>query len=236
MTESPKRFYETATSERRGGAYAVMIDGRQLRTPGKAPFLLPTNALAEACAQEWREQVDVIRPETMPLTRLANVALDRTPETRLPILETIEGYAATDLVCHRAERPEALVLRQAAVWDPLVAWAKDELGAALKVAAGVVALDQPDSARAAYGAAARDVDDFRLTGIAHAVGISGSGVIGFALAGGRLDADGAYVAACVDDLWQLETWGEDFIARQRLDSLKDEFDALGAWFAALRAR
>lgn len=231
-----KRFYEAASTERRGTMHAVLIDGRQLRSPGKNPFFLPTGALAEACAQEWNDQVDVIRPETMPLTRLANVALDRTPETRQRILETIEGYAATDLICHRAERPDALIQRQSEVWDPLVNWALEELGANLKVAAGVIALDQPDAARRAYGAAAEGADDFRLTGIAHAVGVSGSGVIGLAMARGRLDGDTAFMAACVDDLWQLEVWGEDFIARQRLDDLQIEFAALDAWFSALRAR
>lgn len=229
-----KRFYDDATAAARDGGFTVLIDGKQLRTPEKAPFLAPTLALAEACAQEWRDQVATVRPETMPLTTMVNVAIDHAPRTRARSIETIAGYAATDLVCHRAEKPEALVQRQAETWNPLVAWAADELGAPLVVTTGVIAVDQPQQARAALAAAAETFDDFALTGLAHAVGIAGSGVIGLALARGHLDVDAAYAAACLDDLWQLETWGEDFIARQRLDGLKAEFDRLGAYFAALR--
>lgn len=229
-----RRFYKDASAAPQAGGHAVLIDGRQLRTPAKAAFLAPTAALAEACAAEWRAQGETVRPETMPLTRLVNVALDQTPRTRARIVESIAGYAATDLVCHRAETPEALVTRQADAWDPLVAWADSVLRAPLCVVPGVIAAEQAPAARAAFATHANDLDDFALTGLAHAVGVSGSGVIGFALARGLLDGDGAYRAALVDDEWQLETWGEDFVARERLDALRAEFAALGAWFAALR--
>jgi len=229
-----KRFYKEATAAPKDGGAAVLIDGRQLRTPGKAGFLLPTLALAEACAAEWQAQEEIVRPQTMPLTRLANVAIDHTPQTRDRIVESIAGYAATDLVCHRAPNPDSLVLRQAKMWDPLVDWARDDLGAPLEVVTGVIAAQQPRAARDAFERAANAHDDFTLTGLAHAVGMAGSGVIGLALAAGRLDGDGAFNAASLDDHWQLETWGEDHVARQRLDNLEAEFKALGAWFAALR--
>lgn len=229
-----KRFYKDATAAAKDGGATVLIDGRQLRTPAKTAFLAPTLALAEACAAEWRAQGDVVRPETMPLTRLVNVAIDHTPRTRDRIVESIAGYAATDLVCHRADAPEALVKRQADAWDPLVAWAATTLEAPLVVVSGVIAADQPAEARAAFEKAAAAHDDFTLTALAHAVGMAGSGVIGLALAAGRLDSDAAYQAAVLDDLWQLETWGEDHVARQRLDNLKAEFAALGAYFSALR--
>ncbi len=229
-----KRFYDDATAGARDGGFTVLIDGKQLRTPEKAPFLAPTLALAEACAREWREQVAHVRPETMPLTKIVNVVIDHTPRTRPRIVESIAGYAATDLVCHRAEKPDALVQRQADAWDPLVAWATDDLGAPLIVTTGVIAVAQPPEARAAFAAAAQTFDDFALTGLSNAVGIAGSGVIGLALARGRLDADAAFRAGSLDDLWQLETWGEDFIARKRLDALEAEFETLGRYFAALR--
>jgi chaperone required for assembly of F1-ATPase len=230
-----KRFYKQAATAAKDGGAAVLIDGRQLRTPGKVALLTPTLALAEACAAEWNAQEEVVRPDTMPLTRLVNVALDHTARTRDIIIESIAGYAATDLVCHRADHPEALVVRQATAWDPLVAWADEALGAPLTVVSGVIAADQPLKAREAFERAARDHDDFALTGLAHAVGISGSGVLGFALSSGRLDSVAAFEAACLDDLWQLETWGEDHVARKRLDHLEAEFVALGRYFTALRS-
>lgn len=230
-----KRFYTDVTTELRQGGFAVLLDGRQIRTPGKAPLLAPTHALAEACANEWRGQGELVLMDTMALTRLLNTAIDQTPRKRAINVESIAGYAATDLVCHRAESPASLVERQAAAWDPLVAWARDDLGAPLRVVPGVIAADQPLAAREAFAIAADACDDFALTGLARAVGIAGSGVIGLALQRGRLDGDSAWAAACLDDLWQLETWGEDFVARQRLDALRTEFTALGAWFAALKA-
>ncbi|MBL8558544.1 MAG: ATPase [Hyphomonadaceae bacterium] len=229
-----KRFYKEATAAPKDGGATVLIDGRQLRTPGKTAFLAPTLKLAEACAAEWQAQGDVVRPESMPVTRLVNVAIDHTPRTRDRIVESIAGYAATDLVCHRAEAPESLVKRQADRWDPLVAWAATTLNAPLTVVSGVIAADQAPEARAGFEAAAAAHDNFSLTALAHAVGMAGSGVIGFALAAGRLDAVAAFEAASLDDLWQLETWGEDHVARQRLDNLEAEFLALGRYFTALR--
>ncbi len=229
------RFYKEAAAAPQPGGHAVLIDGRQLRTPAKQPFLAPTAALAEACAAEWRAQGAAVKPETMPLTKLVNVALDHTPRTRPRIVESIAGYAATDLVCHRADKPAALVEKQAQAWDPLVAWAREALGAPLNVVTGVIAIDQPDEAREAFAASADACDDFALTALARAVGMAGSGVIGIALARGHLDSEAAWRTSCLDDFWQLEQWGEDFIARQRLDALKAEFDLLGAYFAALKA-
>lgn len=229
-----KRFYKEATAAPKDGGATVLIDGRQLRTPAKTAFLAPTLKLAQACAAEWQAQGDVVRPETMPVTQLVNVAIDHTPRTRPLIVESIAGYAATDLVCHRAEAPQALVKRQADAWDPLVAWAATTLNAPLTVVSGVIAAESQPEARAAFEAAAEAQDDFSLTALAHAVGMAGSGVIGFAFAAGRLDAVAAFEAASLDDLWQLETWGEDHIARQRLDNLEAEFLALGAYFTALR--
>jgi len=229
-----KRFYKDATAAAKDGGAAVLIDGRHMRTPGKTALVVPTMALAEACAAEWRAQGDIVRPDSMPITRLVNVALDHTARTRDIIVESIAGYAATDLVCHRATHPETLAAKQATAWDPLVAWAHETLNAPLVVVPGVIAADQPREARTAFERAADAHNDFALTGLAHAVGISGSGVLGFAMSFGRLDAIAAFEAACLDDLWQLETWGEDHFARKRLDDLEAEFVALGAYFTALR--
>lgn len=229
-----KRFYKTAAAAPRDGGGAVLLDGRPLRTPSRAAFLLPTVELAEICAAEWDAQIEIVRPETMPITKLANVALDHTPAARTSILENIAGYAATDLVCHRADKPEALVERQTRAWDPLILWAADALKAPLFAVPGVIAGGQSEAAAAAFTQRAATMDDFRLTGLAHATGTAGSGVIGFALALGRLDAVAAFETACLDEIWQLEIWGEDDLARERLERLEAEFLSLGQFFSALR--
>jgi chaperone required for assembly of F1-ATPase len=164
---------------------------------------------------------------------LVNVALDRTPRAREELVAMIAGYAATDLVCHRAERPEALVARQNEAWDPLVAWARARLSAPLVVTAGVIGVRQDPQARAGFAQTAELFDDFRLTGLAHGVGLASSGVVGFALALGKLNAGEAFAAAFLDEEFQLETWGEDQEARARLARMRAEFIALGTYFGAL---
>lgn len=228
-----KRFYKEASVSERDGRFAVLLDGRALKTPAKLTFTTPTRAMADLCAAEWAAQVQVVRPEAMPVTRLVNVALDRTPAARGEMVDMIAGYAATDLVCHRAERPDSLVARQAALWDPLVAWARERMAAPLEVTIGVTSVRQPPAVRAGFVQTARLMDDFRLTGLAHMVGIASSGVVGFAFALGKLNAAQAFAAAFLDEEFQLETWGEDAQARARLDRMRDEIEALGRYFAAL---
>jgi chaperone required for assembly of F1-ATPase len=204
-----------------------------LRTPAKAWFVTPTRALAEASAAEWNAQGDSIAPETMPLTRLINVALDRTPHARAEMAAQVARFGETDLLCHRAEKPGSLFDRQAQLWDPLLAWADTHLEASLIAAPGIFAHGQPKGALAALAARAAALDDFRLTGLAHAAGLAGSAIIAFALAEGRVDAANAFEAAALDYVFQLETWGEDKEARERLDNQLAEYLALERFFRAL---
>jgi chaperone required for assembly of F1-ATPase len=229
---APLRFYKAATAAPAEGGFAVLLDGRRLRTPMKAHFVAPTLALAEGCAAEWNGQGKQIIAATMPLTRLLNVALDHAPRARDELAAEIGRYAETDLVCHRAERPPALVARQAEAWDPLLTWAH-AIGAPLKAGAGVFAHGQPQSSLEMLTARAAEHDDFRLTGLAHGAALAGSALIAFAIAEGRLNADAAFAAGALDDLWQLETWGEDDEARQRLNNQAAEYAALEQFFAAL---
>lgn len=236
MTEPAiKRFYAQADVGAADGGFTVLLDGRALKTPAKAPFVLPTPALAKACAVEWAQQPETIAPHTMPLTRLANVAIDRTPQARDAFAEAVGQYVETDLVCHRADRPEGLVRRQAMAWDPIVLWARAELGAAFVVVTGVIAAAPDAPGARAVAAKAAALDDFRLTGLAHAVGQIGSAAMAFGLLQGRLGVEEVFTAAALDDLHQLEVWGEDAEARARLDGLRREVEALGVWFDALRA-
>jgi chaperone required for assembly of F1-ATPase len=233
VNEAPaRRFYKAVATTPVGAGFAVTLDGRTLRSPATTVFAAPTEALAAACAAEWDAQRDVIRHETMPLTRLVNVAIDHTPRVREELANTLAKFAETDLLSHRAERG-ALALRQAGSWDPLLAWADQTLGAPLKVVAGIIAQVQPATSLAALAERAGREDDFHLTGLAHAAGLAGSAVIAFALRAGRLSGQAAFEASALDDLYQLQTWGEDEEARQRLNNQRAEFLALEQFFAAL---
>lgn len=228
-----RRFYKEARAEAAEGGVAVALDQRRLRTPKGAPFLAPTQALAEAVAGEWAAQGEHISPSSMPVTQLAFAAVDWTAPARDERALYVAGFGATDLVCHRADSPAELVARQAAAWDPLVAWADAALGVRLPVVTGILAADVAAEALETLRAEAEALDDWRLTALTQAAGLAGSAVIAFAVLRGRLDAEAAFAAAALDDLWSMERWGEDAQARARLDRQRAEFAALGRFIQAL---
>ncbi|MGE0046136.1 MAG: ATP12 family chaperone protein [Hyphomonadaceae bacterium] len=230
MSEAARRFYKEAAVREEGGGFAVALDGRALRTPGKLAFAVPTRALADLVAEEWNAQSERIDPMSMPHTRLANVAIERTPATRSDLVAMTAKYGETDLLCHRADAPAALVARQAEAWDRWIAWSRAELQFTPAVVTGIAAQTNDLSP---LERAAGELDDFRLTALAHGVGLLGSAILGFALVRGALEADAAFEAAHLDDLHQIEAWGADEEAVQRLDRLKSEIAALAQFIAAL---
>lgn len=234
MNEPARRFYKTAQALQRDAGFAVALDERVLKTPKGAAFVAPTSALAEILAQEWDAQTEKIAPSTMPITQLAFAAIDWTASSRNERAEYVASFGYTDLLCHRAEGPADLVSRQNQYWDPLVAWARDKLGVDLPVVEGIFAAAIAPGEMSKLKAHARSADDFALTALSQAAGLSGSTVIAFALVRGRIDGAQAYEAATLDDEFSLERWGEDAEARARLDAVRTEFDALGRFVAALK--
>lgn len=232
MSDPVRRFYKAATVDGDG----VLLDQRRLKTPRGAPFVAPTRALAEAVAAEWDAQVEHILPRRMPITQFAFAAIDATPGRRDELARYIAKFGETELICHRAGSPAPLVKRQSDIWDPLIAWAAHELGIVLPVVTGVVAAPSNDEAIETLYAHAASSDDFYLTGLSQAAGLASSAIVAFALARGRLDNESAFAAAALDELWGLETWGEDAQARARLEHQRAEFAALGRFFAALDAK
>ena len=163
-TEFPKRFYKCAESAAVEEGWTVELDGRGLKTPQKAPLVLPGKALADAIAEEWARQEERIHIASMHLTRLANVAIDRTPLTREGMADELARYCQTDLVCHLAASPQELRNLQEAAWSPIRIWAGKTLGVVLVPVEGIIASPQPDASLAAARTHALGLDDFRLTG------------------------------------------------------------------------
>jgi len=232
-SEAARRFYKDASVRDEGGGFSILLDTRELKTPGQRPFRLHKRALAEAVAAEWQAQDKLIMPAAMPMTRFAAVAIDHTHDARDERIDIIAKYAETDLVCHRADTPAGLVARQKLVWDPLLAWAEKDLNLFLPVITGVIAADISPAQIAAVRWGADGLDDFALTALTHTAGLSGSCVIAFALQRRRLDAEGAFQAACLDDLWSQDKWGADAEAAARLDRIHAEFEEVARFFALL---
>ncbi len=230
-----KRVYARADSRPEGDGFAVTLDGRVARTPGGRPLILPTADLAAALAAEWDAQGETIDRAAMPLNALAAAALDRLAHDRETIARAVARYGETDLVCHRAERPAALVARQAAAWDPLLDWLASELGARLSVATGVLPIAQPPEALAALAARIEAFDDFALAALHAMTTACGSLVIALALAAGRIDPQAAFAASRVDEDFQIESWGEDAEARARAERIAADLAAAARFLALSRA-
>ncbi|WP_183502755.1 ATP12 family chaperone protein [Methylobacterium brachythecii] len=222
----PKRFYKEAGFDETEGGFRLTLDGRPARTPAKNLLLLPTRALAERVAAEWQAQTEVIDPARMLLTRLANSAIDGVAERREEVAEDLGAYAGTDLVAYRAGDPPRLVAAQGDAWDPIIAWARDALGARLMLSEGVMHVTQPDDTIAALRAEIARVEGaFRLAALHTMTTLTGSLLIALAVLHGRLDAEQAWAAAHVDEIFQASVWGHDEDAQTRLQARQAEFEA-----------
>ncbi|MGD9535954.1 MAG: ATP12 family chaperone protein [Alphaproteobacteria bacterium] len=204
-----RRFYKHATAVEIDGGFGVALDAKPMQTPARQPLLVPAAGLAAALADEWNAQGETIARDGMRLTRLVCTAIDRVPHHRGAFLDELAGYGESDLVCYRAERPRSLIERQAAAWDPLIAWAAHTHGAALRVTQGVRPIEQPAEAVARLRTAADVLDPFRLAALQLATTASGSLVLALALVVEHLDAAAAWEASQVDEAFQIEQWGED---------------------------
>jgi chaperone required for assembly of F1-ATPase len=232
----PKRFYTTASVELRQGLWQVLLDGKAARTPARQPLAVDNQAIAVAMAAEWQAQQERIDPAAMPLTRLANAAIDGVRDVPEPVRAEIVRYAGSDLICYRAETPRELTERQRAAWDPLLAWAGSTLGAELAPANGIIHVTQSPRALARIAEAVAAVAaPVPLAALSAATTISGSAVIALALAHGRLDAESAWLAASVDEDYQASVWGADDEALFRQANRRRDFGAAALALASSRA-
>ncbi len=204
-----KRFWTDATVEAVADGFTVRLDGRAVRTPLKAAFVVPSHAMAQAVADEWQAQTGLVRPETMPVTRSANSAIDKVAAQFDEVVGLIAAYGASDLLCYRATFPPALIARQADAWDPLLDWAADALGASLTSTLGIVHVEQDARSVAALQARVAAMTVFQIAGLHDLVAISGSLVLALAVTEGRLDLDDAWRLSRIDEAWQAEQWGHD---------------------------
>lgn len=217
-----KRFWKDVTVEPGNG---IALDGKPVRTPGRAALAVPTRALAEAIAEEWRAVGETIDPRAMPLTGLANAAIDRVAPDPAAFATGLAAYGESDLLYYRAEDPPELIARQRAAWDPLLDWARGRYDVHFEPVAGVMHRAQPEATIARLGEAVAALDSLRLAGLSPVVTIGGSLVAALALLEGAADADTIWRAAHVDEDWQAEQWGEDLLAAQARESRRADFDA-----------
>jgi chaperone required for assembly of F1-ATPase len=226
-----RRFYKQASVTPDLG---IALDGRPVRTPGRLPLVLPNLALAEAIAEEWRTQGDEIMPQAMPLTGLANAAIERIAPDTSGFAAGLAAYGESELLCYRAGGPAPLVMRQVEVWDPIIAWARARYDIGFVLVEGIMHRPQPPETLARLSEALAARNAFELAALSPIVTISGSLVIALAVLEGELDPDAAFDAGHLDELWQAEQWGEDDFARDQRDARRADFLAACGFLRLLR--
>lgn len=230
----PKRFYKDVSVAEVEGGFAVHLDGKPVRTPGRAILRLPTEAAAQLVRDEFAAQRETIDPSTMPVYRLVNTAIDGVATDPQAVLEDILRFASSDLLCYRAGEPERLVERQAEAWDPIIDWARASLGARLFLAEGVMHVEQPREAIAAIGVhLSQRAEPLRLSALHLMTTLTGSALLALAVDFGEIDAEAAWEAAHVDEDWQAEQWGQDAEAMARRAARKRDMMAAAGLLKAL---
>lgn len=233
--DKPRRFYKAVEVAPEGDGFAVTLDGRTVRTPKGGKLVMPTRALAGIIAEEWAAQTDVIELATMHATRLANTAVESVPAARDATVQSVGQYAGSDLLCYFADQPQALVERQAAHWEPVLARAEAEIACSFVRASGITHQDQPEATIAQIRAIAAELDDFRLTGLAFGASLFGSAILALAVLRGWLHGEQAFELSRLDEAYQEEKWGVDEEAAERTARLFEEARLLERWFRALDA-
>lgn len=220
-----KRFWKEVTVEVAGEGWAIRLDGRPVKTPARAQLQVPTEALANAIADEWRAVGETIDPRAMPLTGLANAAIDRVAPARETFAKGLANYAEADLACYRSEGPSALVEREEREWDKLLGWARRRFDVDFVTTSGLMHVAQPAATVERLSHAVAALDPFRLAGLSPLVTVGGSLVAALAVLEKAMTPEEAWDAVSVDDSWQIEQWGADAEAEAALANRRRDFMA-----------
>lgn len=227
-----KRFWKTASFKAVDHSFAITLDGRPVKTPAKRALLVPSKVMASQMVKEWDAQQETVDPTTMPWTRSANAAIDKVADQRDEVCEHLKGYAETDLLCYRADGPEALQNRQSSTWDPLLAWVRDEFEADMVVTTGLMPVTQEPTAVQNLVRPLQSMSEFALTGFYDLVTLSGSFILALAVTQGKQSEDAIWAASRIDELWQIEQWGEDEEASKMAENKKIALFHAGSFFRA----
>jgi len=217
-----KRFYKKVEVNSTDEGFLITLDAKALLSPGKSILVLPTKALADAIADEWVNQEINIIPSAMPFMTLSATAIDRVRPRPDDTIDEILNFLQTDLLCYRAEEPEALVFEQDQLWKPLLNWCEGLIGSGFNVTSGIMPVMQPPELVSSAQKILKSYNEFELLGLHQFTSISGSAVIGLSLLEHQIELEAACQAAFVDDYFQINNWGEDTEASLRIANRRRE--------------
>jgi chaperone required for assembly of F1-ATPase len=218
-----KRFWKETTVAKAEGGFTVLLDGRNVRTPAKAPLVVPSRDLAVEICREWDAQVEGVDPETMPYTRGANAAIDKVSIQHAEVADMLAAYGDSDLLCYRADSPRELVAAQANAWDPVLAWVAEHLGAKLETRTGVMHIAQPIESIETLSSKVHGLNAFELSAFHDLVALSGSLCLALAVTEGAFNPEDVWRFSRVDEDYQIKQWGEDEEATETMEIKKKNF-------------
>jgi chaperone required for assembly of F1-ATPase len=230
-----KRFWKDVAVQEEAGGWGIRLDGRPVRTPARATLAVPTRALAEAIAEEWRDVEEDIDPSAMPMTGTANAAIDRVAPEQQAFADGLARYAEADLACYRSEWPPELVERQEKTWDPLLAWARRRFDVDFATTSGLLHVPQPPATIKRLAHAVAMLNPYQLAALSPLVTIGGSLVAALAVLEKAMSPQEAWGAVSIDERWQLEQWGSDAEAQLALDNRQRDFMSAARFLTLLEA-
>ena len=228
-----KKFYQHASIESERDGYAVLLDGKAVKTPAGLPLCVESKPLAEKLAEEWIEQSETIKPNTMPMTALSCTMLDRVIPNLPAIKSNLMAFVETDMLCYRAEEPEDLTQRQFIAWQPLIDWAANTYDAPLVVTNGILPVPQPQKSIDTLAGVMDNLNHGEITALSTVTPLAGSLVVGLALLAGRLDVDQAIAVIQLDEDYQNEKWGSVDEAQERQQNIRREIQSSAVFIELL---
>lgn len=235
-TQKPKlrRFYKEVSLGEADGGWQLLLDGKPMRTPAREPLVLPTRQLAEAVAAEWARQAEYVELDDMCQMQFSCAAIDYTQGFRADVESEAAAYIGTDLLCYRAQEPQALVERQSLGWNPWLDWARERHGLHLALVPGIMPVAQSEATHAGVAAKVAALDAFSLTALWLMAKHTGSFVLALAVLEGALGADKAFALSRIEEDWQNEQWGTDAEAAAKRHAAAAEMAALGDFIFLLQ--
>ena len=230
-----KRFWKEVSVEQADGGWGIELDGRPVRTPARAPLVVPTEPLAEAVAAEWRAIEETVDPRAMPLTGLANAAIDRVGPDPATFAAGLARYAEADLTCYRCTGPQELLTVQETGWDALLGWARRRFDIDFVTTQGIMHVEQPTATVERLSHEVATFDAFHLAGLSPLVTIGGSVIAALAVAEQVITPQQGWDAVSIDDRWQIEQWGADAEAELALENRRRDFFAAAHFLELLEA-
>ena len=227
-----KRFYKTVSVEAAEGGWGVRLDGRAVKTVGGKPQTVPTQALAQALAEEWAGQGEEIDAAAFLYRDMTDYVLDVVSREPAETARAILPYAETDTLCYRADPDEALWAHQLAVWEPVLADAEARYGVRFERVSGIIHRAQPAGTLARMEEIVAGKDAFTLAALMNLSSLAASLVIALLALEPGADLDALWAAASLEETWQADLWGRDWEAEERREKRRAGFMA-AARFAAL---